>query len=150
MSSTRLDRPPAEVLLIEDSHPDARLIEEILLNGRAPKHVRVVRGGGEALSFLRRTGVYVDAPRPNLVVLDLNLPGIDGREVLRQIKNDPALRCIPVVVFTTSGAPTDVRQAYDLQANAYIVKPVGLDAFTDVIRVVEEFWLAIAQRPGTP
>ncbi len=148
MTRPRAAHPPAEVLLVEDSHPDARLIEEILAAGRVPKNVHVVRNGTDALAFLRRAGAYLEAPRPSLVVLDLNLPGIDGRDVLREIKNDASLRRIPVVVFPASSAPGDVHQAYDLHANAYIVKPVGLDAFADVIRQVEEFWLTVAHRPG--
>jgi CheY-like chemotaxis protein len=138
----------AEVLLVEDNLPDARLILDILQQGPVAKNVRVVDGGDAALAFLRRTGPYAESPRPDLVVLDLNLPGRDGRDVLREIKNDPSLCCIPVVILTTSSAPTDVRHAYDLHANAYIVKPLGLDAFTDVIRGVEAFWLAMAQLPG--
>jgi two-component system, chemotaxis family, response regulator Rcp1 len=137
-----------EILLVEDSPPDARLIEEILRGGPVPKNVRIAGDGDEALSFLRREGGFLDAPRPSFVILDLNLPGRDGREVLREIKNDPKLRCIPVVVLTTSAAPTDVQHAYDLQANAYIVKPVGLDAFTKAIQAVESFWFSNAQLPG--
>jgi len=138
---------PVEILLVEDNRPDARLIEEILRQGRVPKNISVVTEGDEALAFLQRRGVHAEAPRPALVVLDLNLPGRDGRELLREIKGDPALRRIPVVVLTTSDAPGDVQQAYDLQANAYIVKPVGLDAFTEVILAIEQFWLAIALHP---
>ena len=137
-----------EVLVVEDNPPDARLIEEILRNGTVRKNVRVAVNGDEALAFLRREGPFVDAARPSLVILDLNLPGRDGREVLREIKSDPKLRCLPVVVLTTSGAPIDVQNAYDLQANAYIVKPVGLDAFTEAIQAVERFWLSSAQLPG--
>lgn len=148
MSPFRDQRRPVEVLLVEDNPADARLIAEILRGGPVPKNVRVLGGGDDALRFLRRQGDFLKAPRPHLVVLDLNLPGMNGRDVLREVKNDPDLRCIPVVVFTTSGAPTDVRFAYELQANAYLVKPVGLDAFTGVIRAVEEFWLAKAQLPG--
>lgn len=139
-----------EVLLVEDNVPDARLIKDILGHGPVPKNVRVAGGGDEALAFLRRKGAFLDAPRPSLVILDLNLPGRDGRDVLREIKSDIKLRCIPVVVLTTSGAPTDVQHAYDLHANAYIVKPVGLDAFTEAIQAVERFWLASAQLPGSP
>lgn len=144
------ETPRVEVLLVEDHPPDARLIKEILCCGSVPKNVRVAGNGDEALSFLRRQGEFRDAGRPSLVILDLNLPGRGGREVLREIKNDPNLRCIPVVVLTTSAAPTDVQHAYDLQANAYIVKPVGLDAFTEAIQAVERFWLSNAQLPGTP
>ena len=148
MTPTRDQRRPAEVLVVEDNPADARLIAEILRGGPVPKNVRVIACGDEAMRFLRRQGGFLEAPRPNLVVLDLNLPGRDGRDVLRGIKNDDDLRLIPVVVFTTSAAATDVRHAYELRANAYLVKPVGLDAFTDVIRAVEDFWLAKAQRPG--
>ena len=148
MSPGREQRHAAEVLLVEDNPADARLITEILGRGPVPKRIRVVGGGDEALVLLRRRGVALEAPRPSLVVLDLNLPGRDGRDVLREMKQDPELRCIPVVVFTTSSALTDVRQAYELQANAYLVKPIGLDAFTEVIRAVEDFWLAKAQLPG--
>jgi two-component system, chemotaxis family, response regulator Rcp1 len=142
-------RRVVEVLVVEDNPPDARLIKEILCHGSVPKNVRVAGSGDEALAFLRREGVFRDAARPSLVVLDLNLPGRDGREVLREIKNDPTLRRIPVVVLTTSGAPSDVEHAYELQANAYIVKPVGLDAFTEAIQAVERFWLWNAKLPGS-
>lgn len=147
MNGARPSRGPVEVLLVEDHPPDARLIEEAFRNGPRPKTVRTVSGGDEAMSFLLRRSPYADAPRPKLVVLDLNLPGRDGREVLREIKSDPDLRRIPIVVLTTSDAPGDVQNAYDLHANAYIVKPVGLDAFAEVIRAVEEFWLVRAQLP---
>jgi CheY-like chemotaxis protein len=148
VTPSRHQRRQAEVLLVEDNPADARLIAEILRGGPIPKNLRVVGNGDEALRFMRRQGAYIEAPRPSLVVLDLNLPGTDGRDVLRELKSDPDLRCIPVVVLTTSGAPTDVRHAYELQANAYVVKPVGLDAFTEVIRALEQFWLAKAQLPG--
>lgn len=147
MNRLRVAAPVVEVLVVEDNPPDARLIEEILRRGSIRKNVRVAGNGDEALAFLRREGAFVDAARPSLVILDLNLPGRDGREVLREIKSDPNLRCIPVVVLTTSGAPIDVQHAYDLSANAYIVKPVGLDAFTEAIQAVERFWLSSAQLP---
>jgi two-component system, chemotaxis family, response regulator Rcp1 len=150
MSRDRAHPDVVEVLVVEDNPPEARLIAEILLHGSVRKNVRIAGDGDEALAFLRRQGPFVDAARPSLVILDLNLPGMDGREVLREIKNDPKLRCIPVVVLTTSGAPIDVRHAYDLQANAYLVKPVGLDAFTEAVQAVERFWLSNAQLPGLP
>jgi two-component system, chemotaxis family, response regulator Rcp1 len=148
VSSHRANRRIPVVLVVEDNPPDARLIDELLRAGPLPKTVHVVGSGDEAMSFLRRRGAYPDAPRPQLVVLDLNLPGCDGREVLSDIKNDPELRGIPVVILTTSVAPTDVQNAYNLHANAYVVKPVGLDAFTTLVLALEEFWLAKAQLPG--
>ena len=147
MSRNRESSRVVEILLVEDNPADARLIQEILCHGSAPKNVRVAADGDEALLLLRRQGAFIDAARPHLVLLDLNLPGRHGREVLREIKNDPNLRCVPVVVLTTSGAPTDVQHAYDLQANAYVVKPVGLDAFTEAIQSVEKFWLSSARLP---
>ena len=148
MNPHRANRKVPAVLVVEDNPPDARLIDELLRSGPLPKTVHVVGSGDEAMSFLRRQGAFGDAPRPQLVVLDLNLPGCDGREVLSEIKNDPELRSIPVVILTTSVAPTDVQHAYDLHANAYVVKPVGLDAFTNLILALEEFWLAKAQLPA--
>lgn len=136
------------VLVVEDNPPDARLIDELLKAGPLAKTVHLVGSGDEAMSFLRRRGAYADAPRPQLVVLDLNLPGCDGRDVLSDIKNDPELRAIPVIILTTSVAPTDVQHAYELHANAYIVKPVGLDAFAALILALEEFWLAKVQLPA--
>jgi chemotaxis family two-component system response regulator Rcp1 len=138
--------PPAEVLLVEDNLPEARLIERILCEGPIAKNLCVVNGAEEALLRLRLAGADGGAARPDLVVLDLNMPGTDGRDVLSEIKTDPRLRRIPVVVLTTSSAPGDVQQAYDLNANAYVVKPIGLDAFAAVIRSLEEFWLGHAQR----
>jgi CheY-like chemotaxis protein len=136
------------VLVVEDNPPDARLIEELLRLGPLPKNIHIVGSGDEAMAFLRRREAFADAPRPQLVVLDLNLPGSDGRDVLSDIKQDPELCGIPVVILTTSVAPSDVQHAYDLHANAYVVKPVGLDAFTSLIRALEEFWLAKVQLPG--
>jgi CheY-like chemotaxis protein len=136
------------VLVVEDNPPDARLIGELLRSGPLAKTVHIVGSGDEAVSFLRRRGAHANAPRPQLVVLDLNLPGCDGRDVLTEIKNDPELRAIPVVILTTSVAPTDVQIAYELYANAYVVKPVGLDAFANLILALEEFWLAKVQLPA--
>jgi two-component system, chemotaxis family, response regulator Rcp1 len=148
VSPHRAHRRIPVVLVVEDNPPDARLIHELLRAGPLPKTVHVVGSGDEAMSFLRRREPYPEAPRPQLVVLDLNLPGCDGRDVLSDIKNDPALRAIPVVILTTSVAPTDVQNAYELHANAYVVKPVGLDAFATLILAVEEFWLAKVQLPA--
>jgi len=148
VSPHRAQRKIPVVLVVEDNPPDARLIDELLRSGPLPKTVHVVGSGDEAMSFLHRNGSFPDAPRPQLVILDLNLPGCDGRDVLSEIKNDPQLRGIPVVILTTSVAPTDVQNAYELHANAYVVKPVGLDAFANLILALEEFWLAKVQLPG--
>jgi len=148
VSPDRASRKTPNVLVVEDNPPDARLIEELLRLGPLPKNIHIVGSGDEAMAFLRRREAFADAPRPQLVVLDLNLPGSDGRDVLSDIKQDPELCGIPVVILTTSVAPSDVQHAYDLHANAYVVKPVGLDAFTSLIRALEEFWLAKVQLPG--
>ena len=122
-----------EVLLVEDSPADARLTQEVLKGGDIHKHVTVVTDGVEALSYLRREGRYCDAPRPDVVLLDLNLPKMDGREVLKRIRTDPALWSIPVIVLTTSGAAGDVAGAFAEQADSYLQKPVDLIAFTRIV-----------------
>ena len=147
MNPERVRPPLREVLLVEDNPADVRLTTDLLGQGGAPKRVSVARDGDEALAFLRREGRFAAAPRPDLVVLDLNLPGRDGRDVLAEIKRDAELRSIPVVVLTTSSAPQDVRRAYDLHANCYIVKPVGLAAFAAAIRAIEQLWFSVAQLP---
>ena len=147
MSPTRLRERPTTILLVEDRIPDARLIQEILYKDQGPTIVRVAQDGDEALAYLRREGEHVSAPRPHLVVLDLGLPGRSGLDVLREIKADPDFRGIPVVVFTTSAAPSEIEEVYALHANAYIVKPVGLDAFTNVLSDIKKFWLDVAQLP---
>jgi two-component system response regulator len=147
MSPFRLRQRPVTILLIEDRAPDARLIEEILVKDRGPTNVRVVEQGDQALDYLRRDGNYVSAPRPHLIVLDLGLPGRSGIDVLREIKSDPAFCDIPIVVFTTSAAPSEIQEVYQHHANAYIVKPVGLDAFTAVLQELKRFWLDTAQLP---
>ncbi|HKP74126.1 MAG TPA: response regulator [Longimicrobiaceae bacterium] len=136
-----------ELLLVEDSPGDVELTREALDEAKVRNRLSVVPDGVEALAFLRREGPYRDAPRPDLVLLDLNLPRMGGREVLAEIKADPALRTVPVVVLTTSQAERDVLAAYRLHANAYIVKPVDLDQFLGVIRSVEGFWLAVVKLP---
>jgi two-component system, chemotaxis family, response regulator Rcp1 len=143
------ERRPAEILLIEDNLADARLTMEILREGPIPKVIRTVRDGDEALACLRRKGAFAGAARPDLIILDLNLPLRDGREVLAEVKSDPDLRRIPVVVLTTSGADLDIRHAYDLHANCYILKPLGLEAFRTTLRAMEEFWLSVARLPGS-
>lgn len=136
------------ILLVEDNPGDARLTMEAFGVNGAPDRVRHVVDGVEALAFLRREGGHGKAPRPDLIVLDLNLPRLSGREVLAVIKADAALRCIPVVVLTTSQAEEDVLAAYNLHANCYVAKPPDLDSLLLAIRSIEEFWLRIARLPG--
>jgi two-component system, chemotaxis family, response regulator Rcp1 len=143
----RQDRP-IEILLVEDNPGDVRLTVEALREGRILNNLTVAQDGVEALEVLRRQGSHAAAPVPDLILLDLNLPRKDGREVLAEVKADEALRSIPVVVLTTSEAEQDVLGAYDLHANCYIVKPVDLDQFMSVIRVIEDFWLTVVKLPS--
>ncbi len=136
-----------DILLVEDNPGDARLAQEALKEGQMASRLKVVVDGVEAMSFLRREGVYVGAPRPNLVLLDLNLPRKDGRQVLAEMKADPELRRIPVVVLTTSQAEQDIMRSYDLHANCYITKPVDLDRFITVVRSIEEYWCSVVTLP---
>jgi two-component system, chemotaxis family, response regulator Rcp1 len=134
-----------EILLVEDNPGDVMLTEEALLDSKVLNRLSVAEDGVEAMAMLRREAPYADHPRPDLVLLDLNLPRMDGREVLAAIKTDPDLRRIPVVILTTSEAEGDVMKAYDLHANCYIVKPVDLDQFIHVVRTIEGFWLSIVK-----
>lgn len=136
-----------EILLVEDSAADVELTIEALQEAKIANRLNVVDDGTKALAFLRRQGEYQNVPRPDLILLDLNLPKKDGRQVLVEIKDDPALRTIPVVVLTTSRAEEDVLRAYSLHANCYITKPVDLDQFLRVIHSIEEFWLGIVRLP---
>jgi len=145
--TTLMSTKPAEVLLVEDNPGDARLTQEAFKEGKVLNVVRVVSDGEEALAFLRRQGPFADAPRPDLILLDLNLPKKDGREVLAEIKADPDLKRIPVVILTTSKAEEDIARTYNLHANCYITKPVDLEQFLQVVRSIEDFWLAIVQLP---
>ncbi len=138
---------PIEILLIEDNPGDMRLTLEALKEGKVLNHLSVVGDGIEAMAFLRRTGRYASAPRPDLIMLDLNLPKKDGREVLALIKADEKLRRIPIIVLTTSEAEEDILRAYNLNANCYITKPVDLDQFIRVIRSIQDFWLTIVKLP---
>lgn len=138
---------PVEVLLVEDSPADARLVREALMEGPVLKRIHVVTDGAQALDFVRQRGQFANVPRPDLVLLDLNLPKRDGIEVLREIKFDPSLRSITIIVLTTSQFPKDIATAYDLLANCYIVKPVDLDHFYHVMRGIEEFWMTLASLP---
>jgi len=135
------------ILLVEDNPGDARLAQEALKEGRMSSRLAVVVDGVEGMSYLRREGEYAAAPRPNLVLLDLNLPRKDGRQVLAEMKADPDLRRIPVVVLTTSQAEQDITRCYDLHANCYITKPVDLDRFISVVRSIEEYWCSVVTMP---
>ena len=138
---------PIRILLVEDSPGDVRLTIEALKDGKVRNELSVVGDGIEALAFLRREGKYSEASRPDLILLDLNLPKLNGRELLAIIKQDDSLKRIPVVVLTTSEAETDVLRVYDLNANCYITKPVDLDKFITVIKAIEDFWLTIVKLP---
>jgi len=137
-----------EILLVEDSLADARLTKRALLKSRVPSNLHVVRDGVEAMAFVQRRPPFADAPRPDLILLDLNLPRKDGRAVLAELKSDERLRTIPVVVLTTSVAPDDIETCYQLHANCFLVKPVDLEAFTSTILAIEEFWLTRAKLPS--
>ena len=145
--STAGNGRPAEILLVEDNPGDAGLTRETLQDSKLLNHMSVVHDGVEAMAYLRREGKYVHATRPDLILLDLNLPKKDGREVLAEIKSDAQLRRIPVVVLTMSSAEQDILTAYDLHANCYITKPVDLDQFSAAIRGIEEFWFTIVKLP---
>lgn len=136
-----------DILLVEDNPGDARLAQEALKEGRMTSRLRVVVDGVEAMAYLRREGSYTEVRRPDLVLLDLNLPRKDGRQVLAEMKADPDLRRIPVVVLTTSQAGQDILRSYDLHANCYITKPVDLDRFISVIRSIEEYWCSVVTLP---
>ncbi|MFN0006354.1 MAG: response regulator [Planctomycetota bacterium] len=139
---------PIEILLVEDSLADARLTKRALLKCRVASNLHIVRDGVEAMAFVHKREPFADAPRPDLILLDLNLPRKNGRAVLAEIKSDERLRSIPVVVLTTSVAPDDVQACYQLHANCFLVKPVDLAAFTTTILAIEEFWLTRATLPG--
>jgi chemotaxis family two-component system response regulator Rcp1 len=138
---------PIEILLVEDNPADVRLTVEAMKDAKISNRMSVAVDGEDALAFLRKQGNYKNAPRPDLVLLDLNLPRRDGRELLADIKNDPELGAIPVVVLTTSRAEEDVLRSYKLHANCYITKPVDLEQFLRVVRSIEDFWLAVVTLP---
>ena len=139
--------PPVEILLVEDNPGDVRLTKEALKEGKVYSNLHWAKDGVEALRFLKREGKHDKAPRPDIILLDLNLPKKDGREVLAVIKSDPDLRRIPVVVLTTSKEEEDVLRAYNLAANCYVAKPVEFDEFMKVIQMIEDFWLTIVALP---
>ena len=138
---------PIEILLVEDSSTDIMMAREALAEAKVLNHLSVIENGEEALRFLRRQEPFADAPRPDLILLDLNLPRRSGQEVLDAIKTDEALKRIPVVILTTSRADQDVLQAYDLHANCYISKPLDFGQFAEVVRSIEQFWLCVVALP---
>ena len=138
----------AEFLLIEDNPGDVRLTKEALKDSKVRNHLNVLGDGFSAMDFLNRKPPYENAPRPDIILLDLNLPKMDGREVLARIKADPDLRRIPVVVITSSEAEQDILKTYDLHVNCYVTKPVDLDQFIKVVQSIETFWLTIVKLPS--
>lgn len=136
-----------EILLVEDNQPDIDLTIEVLESCKLRNRIHIARDGIEALAFLRREGANADAPRPHLILLDLNMPRMDGRETLAEIKKDADLQSIPVVVLTTSKSEEDIARSYKLQCNCYVTKPVDLQQFVDVVRAIENFWFCIVQLP---
>jgi CheY-like chemotaxis protein len=138
---------PLEILLVDDNPGDVRLIQEAMREAKSRHELRVVRDGMEAMTYLRKRAPYVSSERPDLIMLDLNLPKKDGREVLAELKSDPDLRRIPVVVLTTSDAPGDIIRSYDLFANCYVAKPTSMSQFVSTIQAIEHFWLDTAMLP---
>jgi len=138
---------PIEILLVEDSPSDAQLAVEALEAGKIANNLSRVVDGVEAMEFLRQKGKFAKSPRPDLIMLDLNLPRKDGRDVLRELKNEPSLKTIPIIVLTTSRSDKDVLQSYELNANCYITKPVDFEHFIEVVKTIEKFWLTIVTLP---
>jgi two-component system, chemotaxis family, response regulator Rcp1 len=139
---------PIDILLVEDNPGDVRLTQEVLKDSKVRNNLMIANNGDEALACLRKQGKYQGAPRPDLILLDLNLPIKDGREVLAQIKQDSDFKRIPVVILTTSKADEDILRTYNLHANCYVTKPVDLDQFVRVVKSLEDFWLAIVKLPN--
>jgi CheY-like chemotaxis protein len=148
MKSIGTDAEPIEILLIEDSPGDVRLTREAFKDAKVHINLHVASDGAEAMDFLHREGKHANAPRPDLILLDLNLPKKDGREVLEEIKVSPTLKSIPVVVLTTSASDADILRSYKLHANCYITKPVGLDGFLEVVKSIDNFWLTVVKLPS--
>ncbi|HLL68655.1 MAG TPA: response regulator [Micromonosporaceae bacterium] len=150
MTSPDMPVVPIEVLLVEDDPGDVLMTREAFEEHKVGNHLSVVSDGEEALAYLRREGRFADAARPDLILLDLNLPRVDGRQVLSQIKADEDLRQIPVVVLTTSQADEDILRSYSLHANAYVTKPVDFDRFITVVRQIDEFFVSVVKLPPRP
>jgi two-component system, chemotaxis family, response regulator Rcp1 len=142
------DARPVEILLVEDSPSDAALTREALEKGKIANNLNCVGDGVEALEYLHRQGKFAKAKRPDLIMLDLNMPRKDGKEVLKELKSDPSLKTIPVIVLTTSHAEQDILQSYQLSANCYITKPVDFKSFIDVVNSIEQFWLSVVTLPS--
>ena len=148
MSDRHKEAPPVEILLVEDNAADVRLTKEALAEGKVYNNLHWTKDGVEALEFLHRKGKHKGAPKPDIILLDLNLPKKDGREVLQDIKNDDKLKRIPVVVLTTSQAEEDILRSYNLHANCYVTKPVDLDQFIKVVKSIDTFWLTVVTLPN--
>ena len=144
---TPVGSAPVEILLVEDNPGDVELTREALRDTKLHMRLSVASDGVEALAFLRRTGAHADAPRPDLILLDLNLPRKDGRGVLAEVKQDPSLANIPVVVLTSSQAEADIARAYELHANCYVTKPVDLEQFVKIVQSIEQFWFTVVKLP---
>jgi chemotaxis family two-component system response regulator Rcp1 len=150
MKQIGMDATPIEVLLVEDSPGDVRLTREAFKDAKVHINLHVASDGAEAMDFLNRVGKHSDDPRPDLILLDLNLPKKDGREVLEEIKESSVLKSIPVVILTTSASEADILRSYRLHANCYITKPVGLDGFLEVVKSIDSFWLSVVKLPHEP
>jgi two-component system, chemotaxis family, response regulator Rcp1 len=150
MESIGTNAAAIEVLLVEDSPGDVRLTREAFKDAKVHINLHVASDGAEAMAFLGREGNHANAPRPDLILLDLNLPKKDGREVLAELKESPALKCIPVVILTTSASEADIQGSYQRHANCYITKPVDLDGFLKVVKSIDSFWLSVVKLPGGP
>ena len=147
MKTIGTDAAPIEVLLVEDSAGDVRLTREAFKDAKVHINLHVAYDGTEAMAFLKHEGAHANAPRPDLILLDLNLPKKDGREVLEEIKESPTLGSIPVVILTTSASDADILRSYRLHANCYITKPVDLDGFLSVVKSIDNFWLSVVKLP---
>jgi CheY-like chemotaxis protein len=147
MTESKGSAAPIDVLLVEDSVGDVRLTREAFKDAKVHINLHVAADGAEAMAFLKREGPHTDAPRPDLILLDLNLPKKDGRQVLKEIKESPTLGIIPVVILTTSASEADILRTYQLHANCYITKPVDLDGFLTVVKSIDSFWLSIVKLP---
>jgi chemotaxis family two-component system response regulator Rcp1 len=147
MQSIGTGAAPIEVLLVEDSPGDVRLTREAFKDAKVHINLNVATDGAEAMAYLEREGKYANASRPDLILLDLNLPKKDGREVLAELKESPALKSIPVVILTTSASETDIHGSYEHHANCYITKPVDLDGFLKVVKSIDSFWLSVVKLP---